>query len=194
MSRKVNLIRCVIAVTIALLLVSCATSGGGRDIAPASITGAGHATHAERPVVGLDAGLSAAVDNRLEVRAYVLANRARREAGLAPLEMRYDLVRLARRHAKDMARRDFFSHTNPDGDGPGERAREDRVRYSVLAENLARVRYSDEPAALAVEGWLESPGHRRNLLDETAANYCFTGVGVVRREDGTVLLSQVFLR
>ena len=184
----------IIAGTLALLLVSCATSGGGLDIAPANRSGTGPAVSVVRPAAGPHSGLSAAVDNRLEVRAYVLANRARREAGLEPLEMRYDLVRLARRHAEDMARRDFFSHYNPDGDGPGDRAREEQVEFSVFAENLARVRHSNEPAELAVAGWLESPGHRRNLLDETSVEYRFTGVGVVRREDGTVLLSQVFLR
>ena len=160
----------MIAVTIALLLVSCATSGGGRDIAPASITGAGHATHAERPVVGLDAGLSAAVDNRLEVRAYVLANRARREAGLAPLEMRYDLVRLARRHAKDMARRDFFSHTNPDGDGPSQSLDAAGFDGFTWGENIA---WGQRSPQQVVAGWMSSDGHCRNIMSPV-----FTELGV----------------
>jgi len=194
MSRKMNMVRPAIALTVALLLVGCASSGGGRDIAPSSYVAGAAAPLEPLPKVGRSSGQSTEVSNRLELRAYTLANRARREAGLPALEMRYDLGRLARRHAKDMAVRDFFSHYNPDGEGPGERARDERVYFTVFAENLARVRYADDPARLAVEGWLQSPGHRRNLLDETAAEYSFTGVGVVCREDGTVLLSQVFLR
>ncbi len=189
-----NTIRPAIALLVAFLLVACAGIRGGRDIAPASLGAGSAAPHERLPKVGRSAGQSCEVNNRLELRVFTLANRARREAGLPLLEMRYDLVRLARRHARDMAVRDYFSHYDPDGRGPGDRAREDRVQYSVFAENLARVRYGGDPARLAVEGWLESPGHRRNLLDETAAEYSFTGVGVVRREDGTVLLSQVFLR
>jgi uncharacterized protein YkwD len=182
MSRKVNTARGLVAGAIALLLVACASSGGGARTAP------------RIPVEGKYAGWSSEEDNRLELRTFLLANRARRESGLPALELRYDLVRLARKHAEDMARRDYFSHYNPDGEGPGDRARGNRVEFTAFAENLARIKYANDPARLAVEGWLESPGHRRNLLDETAAEYRYTGVGAACREDGTILLAQVFLK
>jgi uncharacterized protein YkwD len=179
---------------VAFSLVACAGTGVGRDVAPAAFPGTVADAEDHSVAVGADAGQRVFTDNRLEIRAFLLANRARKSAGLPPLEMRYDLVGLARIHAEDMARRDFFSHYNPDGIGPGTRARRESVDYLVFAENLARVRNSNDPALLAVDGWLKSPGHRRNLLDEGAAAYRYTGVGVVRRADGTVLLSQVFLR
>jgi len=130
----------------------------------------------------------------LESRAYVRANRARAERGLPRLDMRLDLIELARMHALDMAERDYFSHDSPEGVGPGDRARREGVSFRVFAENLARVRYARDPAALAVKGWLASPGHRRNLLDERGHGYRYTGVGAARAPDGTVLISQVFLR
>ncbi len=195
MSKKMNMVRGAVAGAIALLLVACAGTVRGPDISPASIGEAtGSSSHRVRPAVGARAGQASEVDNRLELRAFLLANRERREAGKPALDMRYDLVRLARQHARDMADRDFFSHYNPDGEGPGERAREAGVRFVVFGENLARVRHAQDPARLAVKGWMESPGHRRNLLDESGAGYRYTGVGVVRRADGAVLFSQVFLR
>jgi uncharacterized protein YkwD len=108
--------------------------------------------------------------------------------------MRMDLMDVARAHAVDMARRGFFSHYAPEGTGPGDRARHFGIRYTALAENLARVRNSGDPAALAVAGWIESPGHRRNLLDEGAVGYRFTGIGVAQGEDGAIYLAQVFLK
>jgi uncharacterized protein YkwD len=93
-----------------------------------------------------------------------------------------------------MANRGYFSHYTPEGLGPGDRARRGGVRYGAFAENLARVRNGRAPADLAIRAWLKSPGHRRNLLDEGRVGYRYTGVGVAVAPDGTVLLSQVFLR
>ena len=47
---------------------------------------------------------------------------------------------------------------------------------------------------LAIDGWLNSPGHRRNLLDERSAGYRYTGIGVARDVDGAVYIAQVYLR
>ena len=134
------------------------------------------------------------VDVQLEAEVFVFANRVRAEHGESRLTMRGDLIEIARRHALDMAKRGYFSHSSPEGAGPGERARAGAARFGAFAENLARVRRSAEPAELAITGWLESPGHRRNLLDEKGVGYRFTGVGVAIAPDGSVLLAQVFLR
>jgi uncharacterized protein YkwD len=134
------------------------------------------------------------VDARLEAEVFVLANRVRSEHGRSRLTMRGDLIDIARRHALDMANRGYFSHYSPEGMGPGDRARSGGVRFGAFAENLARVRRSTEPCELAIEGWLDSPGHRRNLLDENAVGYRYTGVGVAIAPDGAVVLAQVFLR
>ncbi len=134
------------------------------------------------------------VESRLETRTFALANGARRQAGLPDLEMRLDLVDVARDHAADMARRGYFSHYTPEGAGPGDRAVRAGVEFEAYAENLARVRNAVTPGEAAVDGWLRSPGHRRNLLDERGTGYRYTGIGAVRSSDGSVHIAQVFLR
>jgi uncharacterized protein YkwD len=134
------------------------------------------------------------VDPGVETRTLAAANGVRREAGLPELRMRRDLVEVARRHALDMARRGYMAHVSPEGKNPGDRAHEAGVAYKAIAENLARVRHSDDPGDLAVTGWLTSPTHRRNLLDERGTGYVYTGIGVARAPDGTVNIAQVFLK
>ncbi|MCU0727559.1 MAG: CAP domain-containing protein [Planctomycetes bacterium] len=139
-------------------------------------------------------GGSLRVEPEMEARTLSAANGVRRGAGLPDLRPRRDLTEVARRHALDMARRGYLAHITPEGTGPGDRARKAGVVYSAFAENLARVKHSDAPEELAVSGWVESPTHRRNLLDERGTGYIYTGVGVARAPDGTVHIAQVFLK
>ena len=60
-----------------------------------------------------------------------------------------------------MLARSYFGHRTPEGLGPSERAREDGYR-SGIGENLVEQRFSVEAA---LEAWLGSPDHRRNILD-----------------------------
>jgi len=128
----------------------------------------------------------------LEARVFILANRIRERRGASVLTVRADLSEVARGHAKDMADRAYFSHTSPEGNGPGERTR--HISFRALGENLARVRNATDPARLAISGWIGSPAHRRVLLDERGVNYVYTGVGAAVAPDGTVYIAQVFLR
>jgi uncharacterized protein YkwD len=187
MSAKTKSVRAAVLV-LSLLIASCAStetlSGGGA---------LGRSAPPRAPVLQPRSG-AALFDTGLEARAFVLANRARRKAGLPDLEMRMDLVHVARLHAKDMAERGYFSHHSPEGTGPADRATLNGVCFCAYAENLARIRNARDPSLLAVEGWLRSPGHRRNLLDEGRAGYRYTGMGVAVGRDGSVLLAQVFLK
>jgi uncharacterized protein YkwD len=65
------------------------------------------------------------------------------------------------------------------------------VSRPSLAENLHRSFGYNDPAAVAVDGWLKSPGHRRNLLNP---NFRLTGIGVARARDGTWYAAQIFAR
>jgi uncharacterized protein YkwD len=71
-----------------------------------------------------------------------------------------------------MVRRDFFSHTNPDGQSPFDRLRAAGVTYLAAAENIA---YGYTTAAGVLEAWLNSEGHRRNLEN---CRYTHHGVGL----------------
>ncbi|MGC1851240.1 MAG: CAP domain-containing protein, partial [Solirubrobacterales bacterium] len=92
---------------------------------------------------------------------------------LGPLRQSRALARAARLHADNMARFGFFDHTDPQGRGVGERvAIFDRAhRFVGLGENIAAGYRS---AALTCREWMNSSGHRGNILSPT---YTHLGVG-----------------
>lgn len=108
-------------------------------------------------------------DTEAEVAALVDAERA--EAGCGSLERDSRLDAAARLHAADMAANDYFDHTSQDGRGPTERAAEQGYEGGV-GENIAKG-YPD--AAAVMEGWMNSEGHRANILN---CDYSVLGVGV----------------
>lgn len=71
------------------------------------------------------------------------------------------LHKAAQRHADDMAKRGYFSHTSADGRSWDARQRAAGVR-SPGGENIA---YGYDSGASVVAGWMDSPGHRRNIMD-----------------------------
>jgi uncharacterized protein YkwD len=80
----------------------------------------------------------------------------------------------ARGHSRDMALRDYFSHTTPEGAGPGARAQGAGFQGSLVGENIAAGQV--DPARV-VQAWMESPGHCENLMDP---RYRYLGVGYFR--------------
>jgi uncharacterized protein YkwD len=98
--------------------------------------------------------------------------------GLAPLSWDPHLELVAQAHARDMALRQYFDHDTPEGLTPFERLDAvDSAPWSWRAENLfAGITFPVEDSpAYAVEGWMNSPGHRANILDP---NLEAVGVGV----------------
>jgi len=93
-----------------------------------------------------------------EVARLVNAHRARR--GCPALAWDDLAARAAQGHSDDMARRDYFSHTSPEGRGLGERLAAQGIRYRAAAENIA---YGQPTAEAVVNGWLNSTGHRANI-------------------------------
>jgi len=73
-----------------------------------------------------------------------------------------------------MAARDFFEHDNLDGKSPFDRMKDAGYSYWMAAESIA-AGYSS-PAA-AGDGWMNSPGHRANIL---SCNLTEIGVGYAR--------------
>ncbi|QEU84212.1 CAP domain-containing protein [Streptomyces viridosporus] len=99
-----------------------------------------------------------------------LTNRERARAGLPSLSPDPLLTAAAQAHSTDMVARDFYSHTAPDGSGPGDRAAAAGSARRTIGENIACGRRS---AAEVVRGWMNSPGHRANILGPD-----FTHIGV----------------
>lgn len=103
----------------------------------------------------------------VEMHIVEMTNAYRAKHKLAPVEHNPQLALAARAFAKYLARNDKFSHT-ADGRGPAERAKKSGYDYCQIAENLALNQDSrgftpEGLAASAVEGWINSPGHRKNL-------------------------------
>jgi len=98
-----------------------------------------------------------------------LTNAERTRAGLPPLRLATKLSQAAQRHAEDMVRNRFFSHTGSNGSTLGDRARAVGYNYSMVGENIAA---GGATPAATLRQWMNSPGHRRNIL-----NPRFTEVG-----------------
>ena len=102
-----------------------------------------------------------------------LVNKKRAEYGLKPLTQDWQLSRVARYKSEDMRRLGYFSHTSPTYGSPFEMMHSFGISYRTAGENIAKGYKSPEAV---VEGWMNSPGHRANILNST---YTHIGVGYV---------------
>jgi uncharacterized protein YkwD len=121
-----------------------------------------------RPYPAFNEALRSAYERQI----HDLANVSRARSGLAPLAWHDGIAATARKHSKDMADRDYFDHDNPDGLSPFDRMDADRIAYRAAAENIAA---GQTNAIFAHAGWMNSRGHRVNILD---ADLQRLGVGV----------------
>jgi uncharacterized protein YkwD len=108
-------------------------------------------------------------------------NRFRHEHGLGTVKSDTTLDRVARHFATYLAATDRFDH-EADGSTPARRAVAQGYDYCLVSENIAyqfdsRGFTSEALAHGLVQGWKDSPGHRRNMLDARAID---TGVAVVQ--------------
>lgn len=110
-----------------------------------------------------------------EVTEFVQAMNVHRvTVGCAPLAWHAGVAGVAEAHSKDMVDRDFFSHTNPDGESPFDRLAAAGVTWSGGAgENIA---YGTSDGTVVLGLWLDSPGHRANIEN---CGYTHHGVGLV---------------
>lgn len=116
-------------------------------------------------------------------------NAVRRRLGLGELVVRDWLSDVARRHSQDMARRDYVGHRSPDGMVPGDRVRVTGRRYRKLAENIYMGSGLRHPAQTAVDAWMGSREHRKNI--ETPG-FAETGLGIAVDASGRVYFTQLF--
>jgi uncharacterized protein YkwD/stress response protein SCP2 len=107
---------------------------------------------------------------RTEAEVVELTNRERARAGLRPLAADPLLATAARAHCADMVARRFYSHTSPEGSQPWDRAAAAGSTRRTIGENIA---CGQRSPAEVVEGWMNSPGHRANILKPA-----FTHLGV----------------
>lgn len=147
-------------------------------------------------------------------RIHELINRERAAKGLSPLAFDSRLAAVARGHSRDMAKRNYFDHNSPEGHDFSQRY--GRAGYDCAiraggmvhlgAENIALnhryaatatingVKYydwnsEDKIAATTVEGWMNSPGHRKNIL---TPHWQREGIGVEIAPNDGVYITQNF--
>lgn len=111
---------------------------------------------------------------RERVRREMLAsvNAARKKAGLRILTSNSLLDKAAQRHAEDMLARGYFAHKSPAGKTVRERARSAGYQWHSIGENIA---YGQTSVGEVMETWLNSPGHRKNIL---TPDFAELGVGI----------------
>lgn len=97
-----------------------------------------------------------------------IMNALRAQNGLSPVTLDKTLTKAATSHARDMQKNGFFSHTGSDGSSVGDRARKVRYGFCFIAENIAKGQGSLQQV---MDGWMNSPGHRRNILSDQAREF-----------------------
>jgi len=102
-----------------------------------------------------------------------LVNEIRVQNGLKPLTAHWELSRVARYKSQDMADNHYFSHTSPTYGTPFQMIKAFGLTYRTAGENIA---YGYATPQAVVNGWMNSSGHRANILN---ANYTHIGVGYV---------------
>ncbi|WP_077799160.1 CAP domain-containing protein [Streptomyces sp. JHA26] len=115
-----------------------------------------------------------------------LTNRERARAGLPGLAADPRLTTAAQAHSADMVARNFYSHTDPDGGRPWDRAAAAGATRRTVGENIA---CGQRSPAEVVEGWMNSPGHRANIL---RADFTHIGVGLAGGGRAGMYWTQLF--
>jgi hypothetical protein len=100
-----------------------------------------------------------------------LTNEFRAQNGQPALKLNAELNAAAAAHSEDMAKQDYFDHIGKNGSKPWDRAKLVGYEARSMGENIAA---GYTTAAAVVQGWINSPGHRANLLN---SSYTELGVG-----------------
>jgi uncharacterized protein YkwD len=119
-----------------------------------------------------------------------LVNIERVKEGAAPLSINKELNKSARFHANFMAQNDCFEHLCPNEPNLGKRVRNAGYDWRTVAENIAA---GQKDAAEVVAGWMNSPGHRTNILNPA---YKHIGIGyvLVDRDGGKVTMRHYWVQ
>jgi uncharacterized YkwD family protein/spore coat assembly protein SafA len=109
----------------------------------------------------------------IESQVIQLTNQERAKNGLKTLAADWQLSRVARYKSADMRDKNYFSHTSPTYGSPFTMMKNFGINYRSAAENIAAGQRTPNEV---VQSWMNSPGHRKNILSPT---YTHIGVGHV---------------
>ncbi|MCE5301178.1 MAG: CAP domain-containing protein [Spirochaetia bacterium] len=148
----------------------------------------------------------------LEKEVLSQVNAQRLKNGLSVLKTSVKLSSVARAHSKDMAENGYTSHISPEGVDPSTRAKNAGFNIrkpfkggyrngvgeniyehqAVMEQDGLQTPYLEpakEVAKKAVDGWMQSPGHRKNILNP---DYMICGTGAAISTDKKIKITQVF--
>jgi len=97
-----------------------------------------------------------------------LVNKERSKNSLQPLGLDHKLTQAAQKHSDDQANHSNMSHSGSDGSDPGERITESGFQWRSYGENVA-YGYNDEVKCM--KEWMDSPGHRANILSPKVTKF-----------------------
>ncbi|MFL0251805.1 CAP domain-containing protein [Clostridium neuense] len=117
-----------------------------------------------------------------------LVNVERSKVGLPPLKLNWELSRVARVKSQDMSDKNYFSHNSPTFGSTFSLIGKYGIVYSAAGENIA---YGYTTPSAVMNGWMNSPGHRANILGK---QYNQIGVGMVKNSKGQLYWTQVFIK
>jgi uncharacterized protein YkwD len=161
------------------------------SLAPSSSTGISSTNASSQPVSQPISQPAPAVTSGNiaadEQQAVALMNADRRAQGLPDLQVDSRLTNLGEQYAQDMINRNFFSHTNPEGQSPFDRMKQAGIAYTYAGENIA----INQSVPAAETAFMNSPGHRANILN---VSYTSVGIGVAYDKSGNVYIVQEFIK
>jgi len=152
--------------------------------------------------------------SKLEKQIHNFINEERKRNRLSLLDWNDELNSIAKKHSKDMADRGYFGHKSPEGHNSLDRYKQDNFACEIIvgdsiyggAENIYKnslfnsilvlneIPYyfwntQEEIAASTVKGWMNSPGHRKNII---IPFWKSEGIGIFISQNGNVYITQNF--
>jgi uncharacterized protein YkwD len=120
-------------------------------------------------------------------------NEERANNGVAALSYSEDLATVARDHSQYQSEQGYIMHIQEDGDTVGDRLDQDGITCSGWGENVLQNNQADQSAAeaadITVQQWMDSTGHRENILN---SEFTEEGIGVAITDTGELYATQVF--
>lgn len=121
-----------------------------------------------------------------ELETFNLINQQRINNGLSALKVDAELQRVARIKAQDMVNNNYFDHNSPTYGTPFNMMKNFGISYKTAGENIA----GNSSNSAAVTAWMNSPGHKSNILN---SSYNYTGLAVVSSPRYGKIYVQMFI-
>lgn len=115
-----------------------------------------------------------------------LINEYRKQNGLSELRTFKRIQDIAQIKAEDIVKYEYFAHISPNLGTPFEMLQNNNINYTIAGENLA----GNINPQKAVEAWINSPSHRKNILEE---KYKYTGICVIESPIYGKVFVQLFI-